>query len=196
MKPEQAKILLNDIIKNSNIVDWDVIIVTDGSGSKWRNAGGWAAIIFHNMDDEPKVLYGAFSDTTINICELFPVIYSLIWFDRNYGIKLRKQLSTPTIEPRNIKVHVISDCEAIVKQGNGIWSTDTNKYFYYSLYGIIQKGYDIEFHWLDRNKLITNRMCDMLSKELRIIISNIEKICSDLEKTDGYKLTYIDPTIL
>jgi ribonuclease HI len=149
---------------------WDVIIVGDGSGSRYGWPGGWAAVLFDKATGLRKLLYGALSDTTVNVMELSPYIYSMMWYSRGPGKDLQKQLREATqvgIAPRMVQVHIITDCEIIADQGRRIKARDTNRPLWQTMDDFERLGYSFHWYHVERDLLAANRLCDFLSKEMR-----------------------------
>lgn len=169
----------------------DLLIVGDGSGSRWGYPGGWAAIIFDKRTRLRKTLFGALSDTTVNICELMPYLYALQWYVRGPGKDLQKSINAQELHRyRPIVVHIVTDCEAIAKQGNREWSRDANAALWASFDYFGRINYELHWHWFERNTFASNRLCDALSKDMRHLITSIEQKLDVMADWDGYDDEY------
>jgi ribonuclease HI len=151
-------------------VDWNVIIAGDGSGSRYGYPGGWAAVIFDRESGFRKLLQGCTSDTTVNIMELSPYIYAMLWYTRGPGkaLHIKIKAATPVgIAPRLINVHVVTDCKIIADQGNNTVERETNLPLWRTIEAYERLGYKMYWHHVERELLAVNRLCDDLSKEMR-----------------------------
>jgi hypothetical protein len=155
---------------------WDVIVVGDGSGSRWGYGGGWATILFDKMANARKTNWGALSDTTINICELSPYIYTMMWYSRGPAVTLREQKrrKNPYQFPR-ISIHIVTDCKVIAEQGQGKMSRNANEALWASFDVFERQGFVFTFHFIPRDNFTANRVCDGLSKDMRHLIESIEQ---------------------
>lgn len=170
--------------------DWDVIIVGDGSGSRWGYPGGWAAILFDKRTELRKTLYGALNDTTINICELSPYLYAMQWYVRGPGRDLQKILRDNTQCARAVQVHVVTDCEIIAKQGNRRAERDANGALWAGMDYYARLNYQLRYHYFPRDQFAANRLCDALSKDMRHLITSIEQRLDDTVLPDAYDDQY------
>lgn len=167
--------------------DWDVIIVGDGSGSRWGYPGGWGAIIFDKRTGLRKTLYGALSDTTINICELSPYLYAMQWYIRGPGQDLQKELRKQNNGfLREIQVHIVTDCEIIADQGNRTKAREANAALWAGFDHFARLSYKLRFHHFRRDLFAANRACDALSKEMRHLITSIERKMEVASIPDAY----------
>jgi ribonuclease HI len=170
---------------------WDVIIVGDGSGSRWGYPGGWASILFDRRTGLRKTLYGAFSDTTVNICELSPYLYTLQWYVRGPGQDLQREIrQQDQFRHRLIDVHIVTDCDVIAKQGRREWDRDTNAAFWAGIDSFSRLNYQLHWHWFPRDQFASNRLCDALSKEMRYLITSIEQKLDVVRTPDAYDDQY------
>ncbi len=164
---------------------WDVIIVGDGSGSKWGYPGGWAAVVFDKRTGLRKTLYGAVSDTTINICELLPYLHAMQWYVRGPG-REQKTLNSDKPFARPTRVHVVTDCAIIANQGNRTMARDVNGAFWAGMDHFSRLNYQITYHWFPRDQFVSNRLCDSLSKDMRHLITSIEERLDVVTVPDAY----------
>jgi ribonuclease HI len=163
---------------------WDVIIVGDGSGSRWGYPGGWAAVLFDRRTGLRKTLYGALSDTTVNIAELSPYLYAMQWYVRGPGKDLQKELRQYT--GWSARVFIVTDCEIIAKQGNRKAERDANGALWAGMDYFARLNYTIHYKYLGRDQLAANRLCDALSKDMRHLITSIEQRLDETEFPDPY----------
>lgn len=170
---EIIRLATPEVLKQLQIKDdeWDVLIFGDGSGSRYGYAGGWGSVVIDKVN-KPKILYGAISDTTVNVCELSPYVYSLLWYSRNAGKAL--QAHRTNLLNFGINIHLITDCRIIAEQGNKLVVRDTNLPLWLAIDCYERYGYKLKYHWIERDTVEMNNVCDRLSKDLRLFVQNIE----------------------
>lgn len=152
--------------------DWDAIVIGDGSGSRWGYPGGWATILFDKDTKFYKVLYGAVSDTTVNVCELVPYIFTMHWYSRAIGKTLQHKIMKESdyISPRPVNIHIVTDCDIIAEQGNRRANREVNMPYWKALDDFERQNYNLVFHWIPRDTYEANKRCDVLSKRMRLFI--------------------------
>lgn len=162
--PDDLKTIIGDAA-------WDVVLVGDGSGSRYGYAGGWATLLFDGFSGLRKLFYGSISDTTVNVCELSPYVYAMLWYHNGPARLLRNQIKEETnagIAPRLIQIHIITDCDIIARQGNKEAKADANAPLWKALFAYESLGYQFHWHWIPRETAAANRLCDSVSKSMRI----------------------------
>lgn len=167
-----------ELLQACNIVDgkpWDVIIAGDGSGSRWGYPGGWAAVLFDRRTGLRKTLYGAISDTTINICELSPYLYAMQWYARGPGKDLQRDIRQKEWPRRAVIVDILTDCEIIAEQGQRKKAREVNAALWAGLDTFNRLNYFLRWHYMRRETTAANRLCDTLSKDMRYLITSIEQ---------------------
>jgi hypothetical protein len=167
--------------------NWDIILVGDGSGSRWGYGGGWASILFDKKTNARKTHWGSLSDTTINICELNPYIFALMWYHRGPAAELRaqKRRDQPNRLP-TINVHIVTDCEIIAKQGQRKANREANAALWAAFDVFERQGFRFTFHHIPRDLFTANRVCDILSKDMRHLIEAIEQRLDSHPYPDAY----------
>jgi ribonuclease HI len=171
--PPPPELLVTAGIAND---DWDALIVGDGSGSRYGWPGGWAAVLYDRKSGLRKQFYGALSDTTVNVMELSPYIYAMMWYSHGPGqdlLKSRRATAKTGVMYSLPHVHILTDCEVIAKQGNRTWSRDANAPLWRAMEGFTTLGYRISWHFADRDTSAANRLCDALSKAARRAVQAI-----------------------
>lgn len=162
---------LNSII--GNLTNYNAIIVCDGSGTIFKKACGYAAILIHNVGDlSHEVVIGGDSHGTNNFAELFPVVKCL-WLLRN-------------LRPgsQNLKIAVISDSEWVIKTGRAEYSLDLEKpnaILWESIkFAREQWSYAVTWIHVSRNSNPYNTLCDELSKTIRINLQETKECLQNL----------------
>lgn len=158
-----------DILHAFNIVDWDAVIIGDGSGSGWSIGAGWSSVVtLRNLRRSP-ILAGGFNYGTVNIAETMAVYQGLMWLDSNGAAELKKLRNTGWIN-----VHVISDSELVVNQGNmKAGCTGPNRTIWRAVRDYEREGWRLKFHWCPRDQIQLNRLCDHASREARLAVQAI-----------------------
>lgn len=182
---------LNKFLEDNYIVNSDVVILGDGSGSKYGYAGGWACVLFDVELGTKRLFYGGINDTTVNIAELVPYVFALQWYSRGPGKELRKKKDA-TNEFAYINVDIITDCDIIVKQGMGKAMKDTNKMVWGAYDALTTAGYVINWHYIPRLTLSTNAYCDSVSKILRKCVEEVNEKLDNLVLPDLAESSFLD----
>lgn len=154
------------------VANFDAVIICDGSGTIFKKACGYAAVLIHNTKDlDYEMVIGGDSHGTNNFAELFPIIKCL-WLLRN-------------LRPKDdgLKVIIFSDSEWTIKTGRGEYSLDylkPNSILWESIKFTKDKwNYGIDCVHVSRNSNPWNTLCDELSKTIRI---NLEETKQCLNK--------------
>ncbi len=182
---------LSNFLEENDIVDSDVLLLGDGSGSRYGYGGGWACVLFDVEEGTKRLFYGGINDTTINIAELVPYIFPLQWYTRGPGINKRKRKNAVS-EFANIKVDIITDCDIIVKQGNHEAAREANRMLWSAYAELAGSGYELNWHYIPRETLSTNRYCDAVSKILRKCVEEVGEKLDNLVLPDLYDSTFLD----
>lgn len=173
MIPADIQEILDRII-NPSAQLWDVIMLGDGSGSRYGQPGGWACLIYDKLTATYKTIYGSVSDTTVNMMELTPYLYSTIWYHNKIGKDRRDTLRKSGHDFVPIIIYMISDCEILVKQGCYEAERKTNKAMWEPFREFERQGYEFRWYFVPRDVLEANKVCDLLSKKLRLLIAKID----------------------
>lgn len=150
------------------IEEYDLILIGDGSGSKWGLPIGWAVTAIAKTSMERKVFYGAMNDGTVNIAEAMAYMQPLLWYSTRVRAE-RKQSRTA----REHIVHVITDSEYVREAGNrGHVDFSTNQPIW-AVYELLKRqGIQIKWHWQRRDEVALNAYADLLSKRARGLIKD------------------------
>lgn len=175
---------------------WDVVLVGDGSGSHYGYPGGWGVKIYDRLSDTSAVLWGGLSDTTVNVCELSPYVYGLLWHVHNHGKdhwSRRVQQCGPGVAPEPLKTYVLTDCAIIAAQGSQQAERLTNEPLWRSLESCKFSIYDVTWVYQERDQTNDNRLCDILSKASRKAIAPVfaDNLNSILQQTDKHRETAV-----
>jgi ribonuclease HI len=167
------------LTKSWNIGDWDVLIVGDGSGQGWANGCGWASVLIDRHLDKKggrKLLHGAWNLGTINLAELMPYYHALAWY-----ADWRAKNAHPCSARGLTRVAIVSDCKALVEQGQKILNGDkawedvkANRGLWLALYDFVRLGYVLNFHWAARATSALNVYCDAVANSSRLAVSDTQ----------------------
>lgn len=142
--------------------DWDALIVGDGSGSGWNLACGWAAVLVDRRLSLRKDLHGAMNAGTSYLAELLPYVQAISWYAEGPGRALL--LSLRRHDPRaTVRVHVVTDSEIVARQGDGKASRRKGGCYWKMIEALEAAGFETRWHWMARNRLGLNRLCDYLA---------------------------------
>ena len=148
---------------------WDAVIVCDGSGSGWGIGAGWASVVTTSNLRRSPLLTGAFSLGTVNIAEAMGVYQALMWLD-SCG---RQNMADSS--GRILRIHIISDSELIVNQGNKkAVAKGPNRTIWRAIREYEREGWDLKFHWFGRDQIQLNQLCDHASRQARLAMEAID----------------------
>lgn len=161
---------IDDVLKELSIPgDWDALIVGDGSGTDWKNAIGWAAVLIDHYGNFRAPFFGMESTGTSQTAELQPYLAAMRWYNAGPG---RDRVKARQARGGFCKVHIVSDNRNLINQGLGlnqrraypdIWAS-------YDAYAI--QGYQFHWHWVARLRLGLNRLADLMAGRCRILMES------------------------
>ena len=158
---------IGSVVSELGINDWDALIVGDGSGTTWKGACGWSSVLIEHHSMYRRVFKGAWDPGTVGIAELSAYFHALIAYSVGPGkARLHDMMVMKRQDPR-LKIHIVTDNETIVKQGEGIFPRKTLGALWAGLTYVEAQGYKLHWHWLKRDRLGLNRLVDHLSRESR-----------------------------
>lgn len=174
MKSDKPIETLQELIRAIRVPteNWDMILVGDGSGSKWNNPGGWACamIIRNRLSGEVHYLTpftGAVSRGPINWLEAVPYWHCL---RHHYYEMGGKELCARG----GVEVHIVSDSEWVVKAMSGQYRAKTHGDMVVLFNYFQNKGYQIWWHHFHREVVKLNSIVDRLAVNAREYINEIE----------------------
>lgn len=129
-----------------------IYLFADGSCSgKGRDVGAWACCIVTNAGRR-QILYGTAYPTTINRCELAPILAGLKWIRGN-------------LKP-GIPIRIYTDSEYTAKVASGVFAAQENLDMW-AQFESVKDGMTLEFKWRERNSHFYMELCDALASTLR-----------------------------
>lgn len=142
------------------------MVVGDGSGSGWNQGAGWASVVIARTGRRSPLLLGAYNSGTVNIAELKALLHGLMWLDEEGGGK-----SLCREKGAMVDVHLITDSEITVNQGNGKYKAKGVTRILWGAVRVLERdGYRLHFHWYARDKIQLNVLCDHASREARLAV--------------------------
>ncbi len=169
---------LQALLLKAGIDDFDLLLVGDGSGSKWGYAAGWASIAIEPDSLERKTFYGACNDATVNFAELMAYLAPLTWFVSRAKKERRRPRRGAFFE-----IHVITDSQYTETSGEREeFIKKTENIMLLAGYQTLgHKGFNVSWHWLERDTSDLNRLTDHLSRTARLSLTeaNVPKAVED-----------------
>jgi ribonuclease HI len=152
------------LLARLEITDYDLVLIGDGSGSKWSLPVGWSCVAVEKGHMSRRVFYGAANDGTVNVAELSAYLIPMLW----YSSKVAEERNQ-TEDYRVRHVHVITDSDYVRQmftEGRGSIAA-RNSILYMALQSVERRGYHLHWHWLPREDVALNHYADELSKAAR-----------------------------
>ncbi len=165
----------------------DYLVVSDGSGSDYSRACGYASVVINLKTRERKLLFGSMSNGTVNIAELMAVIQSL-----DYIVGMTDKESDRSGITK--QVHVLTDSQYCETTGNtnhgrmarrnvGVWTL---------FEAFARRGLCVTWHHVKRSTVGLNILCDMVSKGARKSVSSYN-VDSELSRFADLNLADVNP---
>jgi ribonuclease HI len=148
---------IQGFLTKHGVTEWDVLIFGDGSGTGWKDAGGFACLI-HTRAGKRGSVVGGVTNTTINSMELFAYIAGLRY---HYYQMIKEKMPTP------LKLHVFTDSAYVQNGGNGSTVVKSNKDLWNDLHLFRTWGYELTFHLVHRNSTPMHVWADQKAGEAR-----------------------------
>lgn len=150
------------------IADWDVLMVGDGSGCGWDIGCGWATAVVDRASGGRKLLWGGWSTGTVTIAELMPYVHALAWYENVCGERTRAARNKAVLA-----VHVISDSQTVVHQGNHTAGRHKLLPWWACWAGYLRAGYTARFHHVRREQVGLNVLCDHVGRCARLAAQGV-----------------------
>lgn len=166
---------LSEIILRLGVKRWDVAIISDGSGTTWNSACGWAAVIADRQGQQRKLLQGAMNFGTSYLAELLPYVHALSWYIEGPGRALLTE-KLKSSQDNKVIIHAITDNQTIARQGQGLIGRKIGVYYWSMFDAMEDLGYEVHWHWLERETIALNHLCDHLAGLCRKSIHAVESV--------------------
>lgn len=172
---ESANIRLPELLARLDIMplQWDYLIVSDGSGTTMSKPCGWASIMIHRSSSfERKFFHGTMSTGSNVVAEIMAFVEPLQWLSRQ---KTRKK---PAL------VHILTDCQVVCNVGNKVITPKTNQALWYYVGALQRKIGQFKFHWMPRESTFLNRFADRLAGFTRCLLVEEQETMHDYALRD------------
>lgn len=175
---------LDALLQRLEIASYDLLLVGDGSGSKWGYPVGWACVAILPNTLERKLFYGGCSDATVNFAELMAYMAPLTWFAAQ--VAERKK----TEGTRIYDIHILTDSSYTANEGEKLSAITMHKNTaLWAAFSFLEhRGLRLHWHWIRRETVDLNLFADSLSKAARGLILN-----NDVATVSGIIAGGLDP---
>jgi hypothetical protein len=165
---------LQALLQRASITDWDILLVGDGSGSKWDHPCGWATTLIDRATEGRKLVFGANNLGSVNMAEMLPYLMALSWFHQQFG-KERLRQRAP------IHVHIITDSQVTAQHGtrvaNHALPNVGHRPFWAGIQELGRMGYRLTYHWAVRSDSTLNWMADLIAglarREIKLLGTDV-----------------------
>jgi ribonuclease HI len=165
---------IQDVCARLGIDDWDLLLVGDGSGSRWGYQMGWACVAMERDSFDRRVFYGGANDGTVNFAEMMAYLAPLAWYLNKVTIGRREDKTAYSVK----NVHIITDSEHVETKGNAAASVTSpaNTVLWAAFELINRQGIRLHWHHVKRETVGLNVFCDVLSKAGRHLIQDVQSL--------------------
>lgn len=169
--PPQDRRAFRLLLQQFEIADdaWDVLLLGDGSGSKWGHAVGFGSVMFDRRNGRHRTWHGALNDGTVNLAEIMAYMAPLTFLAtqaldaKEAGMRLKV-----------VNVHIFTDSQYCRDTGKkGCSMQGKNNLLWECLKSVNRVGVIPHWHWIRRETSPLNSLVDRLSKASRHAIMSI-----------------------
>jgi len=171
---------LDELVDLLKIVDWDVLLVGDGSGNGWSKPCGWGVALIDRMTSRRELFKGAWNFGTIGVAEVMPYFQAMLWYHETMANVLRDRLRIAS-RSRPIRVHIVTDCQQVAEQGRALSQglkslreVRQNRPLWHGLMQFEREGFQFDFHFLPRTTIALNILADAVANSGRVAIRDSE----------------------
>jgi ribonuclease HI len=143
--------------------EWNYLVITDGSGSKWSEPCGWGALLVSKETGQTNIFKGGMDHGTVNVAELLGCLNPLLWL-----------VNQPEFVLEQNNVHVCTDSEMLYNGGSRRHQRNANTELWAMLDVLERKGLQITFHWVPRGVWAPNIAADALAGQGRLAIAALD----------------------
>lgn len=158
-----------NLLRLYDVTDWDYVIVGDGSGSTWKRAAGWGALVFDRQQPGHDVFVGNVNRGTNNFAELMPYVQTLLYLadceDRRHRAG----------QPRRFAKVVIFTDSSYCAGGDKTTLKGTHIALWAGIHAMKRAGLVLTWKLVPRATDDFNRLCDVLSKSQRRIAESVSE---------------------
>lgn len=154
---------LKDLLNLLQIRKWDYLIVGDGSATTWERELGWGSTLISHIDDtNPVGFHGGFSCGTNIVAEMMAYVHPLMW------------LSAKNKKLVEMVVHIVTDCEYLVKTAKRNYARKSNQELWHMLDAFKQRGIFLRWHWIPRDTIELNIFAHDLANKARVVMKKLD----------------------
>ena len=155
---------LDALRERLGIVEWDFLLVGDGSGSTWDRECGWGCVSIERETMHRRSWHGAMNSGTVNFAEMMAYLQPLTWY---VSRELQQRKSGKKVQVRH--VHIVTDSSYVggLKASPDLL-TGPNGALWQVFKQFTSQGILIRWHWIRRETVELNQFADRLSKAARI----------------------------
>lgn len=159
---------LGSILQRLKIVDWDFVLIGDGSGSHWKHQIGWGCVSIHRATSTYTTWCGAMNYGTVNMAEMLAYLQPLTFIEASEATRRERTGNT-----RAVNVHIITDSEYCKNTGNSRNRQLHRNSVLWRMYdSLLRQGIVTHWHWMRRETAALNRYADRLSKLSRLLMKD------------------------
>ena len=191
--PPRQIVYLEEMLSRAGIPSgqWDLVLVGDGSGSKWTSPCGWSVVLADRRTRQFHHFHGAASPASVNFAEAIPYLHALTWFDSQFGkTRLREQMG--------LRVVVITDSQVIARWGAQATNVavpvpDKQRMIWASVRELARAGYQFQFRWAARDTSSLNKFADVVAARSRRAVMEAEPPFGQSDREALGSLRFLDP---
>lgn len=146
--------------------DYDFVIVSDGSGTTWKTACGWASVLVRN-DGSKMIFHGALNHGTNNVAELMGCIQPLLYM-----------MATELYNEQGTTVLILTDSEYVANGVNSKIVPKKNSELWTLLLSASKYAIRLQAKWIPRASNEFNVFADNLASICRTEHDKIPKLCA------------------
>lgn len=164
--------------------DWDYLIFSDGSGSNFSQACGWASVTIDRTTGDRSVRGGGMDSGTVNFAEMMAAMQPLTVIDNREEDRGKDRKGGRRL---SIQVHIVTDsqyCRDMGGSDNRMLSKNVGLWAAFDQF--LRKGIVLNWHHIVREDCELNSFVDRLSKIMRLMYKNIdmcEQTAKELNRT-------------
>ena len=140
---------IDDLLKEYEITNWDLILIGDGSGNMWDAPVGWSCILIDRNTDKKEKFVGGSSKGTIGMAELMPYVVALNWYNE-----------TCRQDSSEHDVYIFTDSKSTADCGNKVSNRKKNCTMWQMIDWFESQGYCIQWIHINRNTCYEHGIAD------------------------------------
>ncbi len=149
-----------EILDKLNIIQWDYLLVGDGSGSGWNGPCGWASTMIHRASGDVTRWWGCTNQGSVNLAEAMAYLQPLCAL---------AALRVDAGDTGTRYVHIVTDSKYCAETGDrGHGSLASKNAAIWSAFDVLMRGgLILNWHWVSRMQLSLNVLADSLASKAR-----------------------------